>query len=133
MNRFATLAAVLAIIVLAALSFAAPLAALETPAGANAIASPTIHNQDGHGDGPVTTQGQASDQDVIPRVKWMLAGIFVGGYALSMLYLLKRRLGGFPENPGWVAPITIMPSSQLPGDTDPHAPDNHGHAVAPGH
>ena len=129
MNRFATLAAVLALVVLAAFSFAAPLAALETPAGVNGLSSTTIHNQDGHGAGPVTTQGQGSDQDVIPRVKWTLAGIFVGGYALSMLYLLKRRLGGFPENPSWVAPITIMPSKDLPGDTDTHG----HHAPVPGH
>lgn len=133
MNRFASLAAALVLVASAALAHAAPLAALETPAAMDGLASTTIHNQDGHGDGPVTTQGDGSDQDVIPRVKWMLAGIFVGGYALSMLYLLKRRLGGFPENPSWVAPITIMPSSQLPGDTDTHGPDDHGHATAPAH
>lgn len=125
MNRLATPAAVFVIFVFAAFAFAAPLAALESPAETDDLASPKIHNQDGHEPGPVTTQG--SDEDVIPRVVWMLAGVAASAVTLSVLYLLKRRVGGFPENPSWVAPITIMPSSQLPGDTDSH------HEPAPGH
>lgn len=47
---------------------------------------------------------------VEPMLLWSLAGIGIGGVALTVLYLLKRRVGGFPENPDWVAPITIMKS-----------------------
>ncbi len=58
---------------------------------------------------------------------WSLVAIAAGLVVLGVLYTLKRKVGGFPENPGWVAPITIMPASQLPGDdTDPHG---HGHGT----
>lgn len=47
---------------------------------------------------------------VEPMLLWSLAGIGIGGVGLTVLYLLKRRVGGFPQNPDWVAPITIMQS-----------------------
>ncbi len=67
--------------------------------------------------------------DVQEVTIWSLAGIAAGAVVLGVLYTLKRRVGGFPENPSWVAPITIMPASQLPSDDD----DPHGHGHGEGH
>ena len=58
-------------------------------------------------------------RDILPPVVWMLCGVAAFALVLSIFYLLKRRVGGFPANPAWVAPITIMPSSELPQDPDP--------------
>jgi hypothetical protein len=56
---------------------------------------------------------------------------------MGTLYLLKRRVGGFPEHPSWTAPISVMRSRDLPGDdgADGHAasPDGHGTGHAPAH
>ena len=63
--------------------------------------------------------------DVKEVTIWSIAGILGGAVVFGVLYTLKRKVGGFPENPTWVAPISIMPASQLPADdTDPHG---HGH------
>ncbi len=64
--------------------------------------------------------------DVKEVTIWSIVSIAGGGVLLGVLYLFKRKIGAFPENPSWVAPITIMPASELPGDDD----DDHGHAVA---
>lgn len=66
---------------------------------------------------------------VEPMLLWSLAGIGASGVVLTVLYLLKRRVGGFPENPEWVAPITIMKSEDNAteatfGDVSAH--DAHG-------
>jgi len=48
---------------------------------------------------------------------------------MAYLYLLKRGVGGFAENPDWVAPISIEPSSSFPEeaeDDDHH--DSNGHS-----
>lgn len=71
---------------------------------------------------------EGTGRDIVPPVLWMLCGVAASALALGGLYLLKRRLGGFPENPAWVAPITIMPSSELPQDEDAH-----GHAAGDKH
>jgi hypothetical protein len=55
--------------------------------------------------------------DVSTRVLWTIVGVAGGVVIFGTLYLLKRRLGGFPENPSWVAPITIMPSRENADDT----------------
>jgi hypothetical protein len=59
-------------------------------------------------------------RDVLPTVLWMLAAVAVFALVLGTLYLFKRRVGGFPRNPTWVPPISIMRSADLPGDRDPH-------------
>jgi Na+-driven multidrug efflux pump len=75
--------------------------------------------------------------DVATTVIWALAIIGIGAVLLGCLYLFKRQVGGFPENPEWVAPISIQYSKDLPvedsgaghgdvhGDThaDRHAPE----------
>lgn len=55
-------------------------------------------------------------RDILPPVVWMLGGAAASAVLLSLFYLLKRRLGGFPADPAWVAPITIMLSSESPQD-----------------
>jgi hypothetical protein len=68
-------------------------------------------------------------QDVVPMLIWMFVGVGVSALVLGTLYLFKRRVGGFPKNPTWVAPITVMRASDLPGDPDPHeATSDGGHA-----
>ncbi len=69
-------------------------------------------------------------RDILPPVIWMLCGVAAFAILLGIFYLLKRRIGGFPANPAWVAPITIMPSSELPQDDEPitHSEDLHAPA-----
>jgi len=55
--------------------------------------------------------------DVSTRVIWTIVGVAGGAVIFGTLYLLKRRVGGFPENPTWVAPITIMPSRENADET----------------
>lgn len=77
-------------------------------------------------DGPSTAtgavQGQAEEgegggPDVTTVTIWTIVGALAGGVFLSVFYLLKRRVGGFPENPSWVAPISIMRSAESPDDS----------------
>lgn len=86
------------------------------------------------GEGGSTTAG-ANGTDVVPAALWSLAGVAIGAVVMGTLYLFKRQVGGFPENPSWVAPISIMRSRDLPGDDGAHghgdAHDVHGgHAPA---
>jgi len=74
-----------------------------------------------------------SERAVEPMLIWMAIGVAISAVCLGALYLFKRRIGAFPENPTWTAPITIMRSSDLPGDGDAHghgagAADQHGAA-----
>lgn len=79
-----------------------------------------------HGNEPATTSNSPHWSDVKEVALWSIAGVAVGAVVLGVLYTFKRKVGGFPANPSWVAPITIMPSRDLPGD------DNQGHeATAP--
>ena len=70
-------------------------------------------------------------RDILPPVVWMLCGVAGFALLLGIFYLLKRRMGGFPANPAWVAPITIMTSSELPQDDEPagHSEDLHAPAT----
>ncbi len=63
-----------------------------------------------------------------PMVLWSVAAIAGGGLLLSVFYLLKRKVGGFPEHPAWVAPITIMPSKNF-ADEGTFGPGDSGHAA----
>jgi tellurite resistance protein TehA-like permease len=73
--------------------------------------------------------------DVSTTVIWSLIGVGIFSLALAILYLLKRQVGGFPENPSWVAPISIQRASELPSEPDAHGHDGHGdsHGHAPAH
>lgn len=115
--------AALAVAALLAIGAASALAAPTAPPPS----SPAVRAQ----------EGQAAEHRVEPVLLWTAVGVAIGGLALGVLYLLKRQVGGFPEHPSWVAPITIMPSRELPGDTDSHeatAPgDEHAAHHAPAH
>ncbi|PFG74288.1 hypothetical protein [Tepidiforma thermophila] len=89
---------------------------------------------DGHGSPDPMVQSGGAGVDVLPVVLWSLAGVAVFSVVLGVLYLLKRQVGGFPENPEWVAPISIMRSRDLPADDDAHGHgDAHGGHAAPAH
>lgn len=83
----------------------------------------TAHWQeaDGNGDDGI---------DVVPVAAWTLVAVVVGGIILGTFYLLKRRVGGFPENPDWVAPISIEESHTFPkeGDYGDQVPSAQAHA-----
>jgi hypothetical protein len=66
---------------------------------------------------------------------WSLIGVTIFGGALGVLYLFKRKVGAFPQNPTWVAPISVMLASDLPGDDgDPHGAEHDAHGShAPAH
>lgn len=79
-----------------------------------------------HGDAAASSSNSPHWSDVKEVALWSIASVAAGAVILGVLYTFKRKVGGFPENPSWVAPITIMPSRELPGD------DNQGHeATAP--
>lgn len=73
--------------------------------------------------------GNGAAVDVVPGAIWTVVGVAAGALILGIFYLLKRRVGGFPQNPDWVAPISIMPSKDSPdeGAFGDVAPDAHGH------
>ena len=105
----ATLASVLA------LAASAPLPALEAPPDVDAS--------------PAAGQATEADRDVTPAVIWALVGIGLFSGALGVLYLLKREMGGFDPRPGaWTAPISVMPSNELPvEESDYPADEGDGH------
>jgi len=92
--------------------------------------APTAFAQE-HGDGESEAHGGSSfiggpDWDDAKEVTmWSLVAIGGGSVILGALYLFKRKIGGFPEHPSWVAPISIMRASDLPGDDG--AGHNDGH------
>lgn len=79
------------------------------------------------------SQVGVTERAVEPMVIWMAVGVAVSAVLLGTLYLFKRRIGAFPKNPAWTAPITIMRSSDLPGDGDPHEASPGDHHNAAGH
>jgi hypothetical protein len=112
-----------ALVGLLALAWVLPAAAAET---AVAPAAPvTVAAEEEHGGSLAVRDGLGMTKPIV----WTIVATLTGALILGVFYLLKRRVGGFPENPSWVAPITIMPSSELPdehtyGDTPAGA---HGH------
>ena len=82
---------------------------------------------------PAADDGESSGQDVNPVLLWSIASVAAGVVVMGTLYLLKRQVGGFPANPAWVAPITIMHSRDNATDATWGAGDDgHGHADAHG-
>lgn len=67
-----------------------------------------------------------SERRVEDPIFWTIIGGLAGGLIFSGLYLLKRKVGGFPEHPTWVAPISVMPSRELPESFGEAPPDSHG-------
>ena len=76
----------------------------------------------------VTPQGSSLD---LEKVIWTISAIAVASLIMGILYLFKRRIGAFPRNPTWIAPISIMPSKDLPDESqEPTEIAPHGHAPA---
>lgn len=94
-------------------------------------------------DEPVAEEGHATaaprgaGNDIVPVARWSIIAIFASGLLLSVFYLLKRRVGGFPAHPAWTAPISIERSATFPTDGtygDSAGGDHgHGHASASHH
>jgi len=117
MSRFRSVLAVVVLAALFALAVAVPAVAQDHgPA-------PTTHGESG-GEGDT-----GNEHDVVPVLVWSSLGVVAGGLVLSVLYVFKRRVGGFPANPSWVAPITIMPSKDFPteGSYGDVPAGGHGH------
>jgi hypothetical protein len=70
---------------------------------------------------------ESGGTDVMPMVVWSIVTILVAGVVFGTLFLLKRRVGGFPANPTWVAPISVMPSKDFAdeGSFSESAQDSH--------
>jgi hypothetical protein len=83
-------------------------------------ATVAIHWQEGHEDEEAADEGTlistGPENDVRTVTIWALVGTVIGGLVLSIFYLLKRRVGGFPAHPAWVAPISIMQSKDFPDE-----------------
>lgn len=88
-----------------------------------------------HSEGASSFIGGPEWTDARSMALWSLIGVTIFGGGLGVLYLFKRRVGGFPENPTWVAPISVMLASDLPGDDgDAHGAGHDSHATqAPAH
>jgi hypothetical protein len=99
--------------VLAAVCAALAISWLATPATGEAGSSVTVENV---AQANAPAQSGDEERDVAPMVIWSLVGIGVAVAVGGTFYLLKRRIGGFPANPSWVAPISIEPSSTFPED-----------------
>ncbi len=112
LSRLLLTAALAGVLTLAA---SAPLLALEAPPDADVSRA----------------AGQATEEnrDVTPAVIWALVGVGLFSGTLGVLYLLKREMGGFDPRPGaWTAPISVMPSTELPvEESDFPAGDGDGH------
>jgi hypothetical protein len=90
-------------------------------------------------DGAAVTPAQQfvpGDHDVKTVVLWTVAGTAAAAVVMGTLYTLKRRVGGFPRNPTWVAPITILRSADFPDDGtygEAQAAEDVAHGHAGGH
>jgi len=76
---------------------------------------------------PAIAPVESTGADVMPMVVWSIVAVVVSAVIFGTLYLLKRRVGGFPANPPWVAPISVMPSKDFADEgTFPESPvDSH--------
>lgn len=117
MKRQSPRLAVLALVAVLSIGAALPVAARQLPVEP----APVVRGFQETGDNDSGT----SSRDMLI---WFSVGVGVFGLVLGVLYLFKKEIGGFPENPDWVAPITILRSKDSPdegffGD----APAGHGH------
>ena len=54
----------------------------------------------------------SNQRAVEPALLWTVASVVGVSLVAGSLYLLKRRVGAFPSNPDWVAPISVMPAGE---------------------
>ncbi len=110
---------------------------LATVLPATVPAAPLAPVGSGAGDVVTALEEPHGEEQSIPlsdRAKTALVWAVIGIAGLAgiggILYRVKRKLGGFPENPSWVAPITVMRSRDLPdeGDFGDQVPSEQAHA-----
>jgi hypothetical protein len=121
MKRMRLTIALFALASVIAVGAALPAAAAEAPAPP----APIVRTWEAM-DGEPQPQGR-----IEPMVLWTVSGIAIGCLVFGTFYLLKRRVGGFPKEPKWVAPISIMESKDFAdegtfGDSPAEA-HGHGH------
>ena len=117
MRRLALTVALLSLFCALALPTASALATETAPPGETVWA----HAADGSASGGATNLEEVAI--------WTIVGTLLGALALGILYLFKRRVGGFPRNPTWVAPISKLYSkdSADEGAFGDVPADAHGH------
>ena len=130
LNMSRTAARLIAVFALFVLALA-PLAASGLGASPKEPFASIDAQDDGHGDEDAAGAGERRD-GLNSVVIWTLAGVGIFAVGLGAFYFFKRQVGGFPENPAWVAPITIMPSKDFPDEADhpdsaSPAPAHRGH------
>ncbi len=90
---------------------------------------PAVDAQEGEGDSEQGADTATERRDGLDSVViWSLAGLGIFALVLGAFYFFKRQVGGFPENPSWTAPITIMPSRDFADDEDFAAQSSVAHA-----
>lgn len=121
MIRIAIVLALLLILAVLAL----PASASTSPPGPDAGVS--VHAQEEEDEGGSSFADVPGGLNAM--VVWSIVGLGIVAAVLGFFYFMKRQVGGFPENPSWVAPITIMPSKDFPDEGDfgdePTAPAHH--------
>jgi hypothetical protein len=107
------------------------LSTMAVPAVASAIADDSVGNT-AH---VVAAQEEGPSEDSPGEpwgevVIWSIVALGIFAAIGGALHYFKRQVGGFPENPGWVAPITIMQSKDFPdeGDFGDQVPSHQAHA-----
>ncbi|GBD24149.1 hypothetical protein HRbin29_01823 [bacterium HR29] len=104
----------------------APVAAASVDMAHSAPSAPA-QETGGHGE---ARGGDASGVSAnTERILWSVLAIALAVPIAGVFYLLKKRLRAFPENPEWVAPISVMRSRDLP---DEHTYEG-GEAAGTGH
>ena len=114
-------------VLLAAPALSAPLAFAQDHGG-------EAQKDESSGPGGIGFLGGPSWDDAKDTAIWAIVGVATFGTVLGVLYLFKRKVGGFPEHPTWVAPISIMLASDLPSeDMAAHDGETSHGAHAPAH
>lgn len=123
MTRLA--ASFIALLVLALLAL--PAAAVAREAAAPHAAHITAQQEGQGGDEAPSGEHRDGLNDV---VIWTIAALGIFAAVMGTFYFFKRQVGGFPEHPSWVAPITIMRSEEFPdeGDFGDQVPSQQAHA-----
>lgn len=126
-----SLAAILLLVFLLAASVSPAVAGSDDRAGAGGVGWSIDAQEEGHGEEEAGATSERRD-GLGSVVVWSLVSLGIFALVLGAFYFFKRQVGGFPENPEWVAPITIMASKDFAdegdfGDAGPTAHGSGGH------
>lgn len=119
----------LALVVAAlALATAAPAPVAAASADLSQTASVAAAQETG-GHGETRDGGASGISANTERILWSVLAVALAVPIGGVFYLLKKRLRAFPENPEWVAPISVMRSRDLPDERTYEGSE----AAGPGH